>query len=81
MAKKTSDRFDDDYFAEPNYDNYTDEELDELYQYGKLRSPSRKSKLAGKTTEKAKKKPPLPNYDDDWGDTDFDDDDDDFDDD
>ena len=37
MGKRMPERFDDDYFDEPNYDKLSDEELEELYYYGEIR--------------------------------------------
>ena len=49
MGKRWADRRDDDdYFAEPNYDDFTDEELDELYHYGEVRSPRKQNKVKRK---------------------------------
>ncbi len=48
MGKRMAERFDDDDFKEPNYDKLSDEELDELYYYGEIRSASKPKKLASK---------------------------------
>lgn len=48
MGKRMPEWFDDDDFKEPNYDKLSDEELDELYYYGEIRSASKPKKLASK---------------------------------
>ncbi len=77
MGKRMADSFgDDDYFAEPNYDRLSDEQLDELYYYGEIRTPSKRKKAAHKAKMK-KTAPRLYSDDDDsWLDLEFDDDDD-----
>ncbi len=38
MGNQSAVAFDeDDYFAEPDYDNFTDDELDELYNFGQIK--------------------------------------------
>lgn len=73
MGKRMADRFsDDDYFAEPNYDKLSDEQLDELYYYGEIRTPARQKKAAHKATMK-KSAPRLFTDDEDgWLDLDLD---------
>lgn len=49
MGKQSAERFsEDDYFAEPDYDKFTDEELDELYSFGEIRAASMFPERAGK---------------------------------
>ncbi len=55
MGKRMAEWFDDD-FKEPNYDKLSDEELDELYYYGEIRSASKPKKLAGKKAVVSKAK-------------------------
>lgn len=72
MAKRVAERFeDDDYFAEPNYDLLTDEELDELYHFGELRSSSRRQKQLRKKSSKKADIHVLDFDDDDWSDADL----------
>lgn len=81
MAKRMAERFDDgDYFAEPNYDQLTDEELDELYNFGHFRSAPKRKKASRKVLKKAS---PILFADDDnaWLDMDLDGDEDLFEDD
>lgn len=53
MGKRMADTFgEDDYFAEPNYDRLSDEELDELYYYGEIRTPAKRKKAAKKASMK-----------------------------
>ena len=76
MGNRMSERFgDDDYFAEPNYDKLSDEELDELYYFGELRSAPKKKKAPAKAAPK-KPAPRLfeDDEDDEWLDADLDDD-------
>ncbi len=77
MGKRMPERFDDDDFAEPNYDKLSDEELDELYYYGEIRSPSKPKQPAVKKVVARKSVPKLfaDEDDDDWLDVDPDDDD------
>lgn len=77
MGKRMADRFDDDYFAEPNYDKLSDEELDELYYYGEIRSPAKPKKVAAKKADARKVVQRLfpENEDDEWLDVDLDGDD------
>lgn len=74
MAKNMASRFnEDDYFNEPDYEDYTDEELDELYYFGELRSPARKKKALRKATEKKAKRRLFTDTDEDeWLDLDLD---------
>jgi len=74
MRKSHTNRFnDDDYLAEPNYNHFTDEELDELYYFGELRSAAKKRKAARKSqARKINSKPPSRFVDDDWLDFDID---------
>ena len=48
MGKRMAERFDDDDFNEPDYDKLSDDELDELYYYGEIRSASKPKKLASR---------------------------------
>lgn len=56
MGKRMAEWFDDDDFKEPNYDKLSDEELDELYYYGEIRSASKPKKLASKKAVAGKAK-------------------------
>ena len=51
-----AERFDDNDFKEPNYDKLSDDELDELYYYGEIRSASKPKKLASKKADAVKAK-------------------------
>ncbi len=77
MGKRMAERFDDDDFNEPNYDKLSDEELDELYNYGEIRSASKPKQLAVKKAAAMKIAPKLfaDKDDDDWLDADLDGDD------
>lgn len=78
MGKRLAERFDDDdYFAEPNYDRLSDEELDELYYFGKLRSAPRRKKASPVKTAHGKSSPRLfsDQEEDDWLDVDLEGDD------
>lgn len=73
MGKRMAERFgDDDYFAEPDYDRLTDEELDELYYYGEIRTPAKRRKSTQKASMK-KTSPRLFSEDDEenWLDVDL----------
>jgi hypothetical protein len=74
MGKNLSTRFDDDdYFKEPNYDKLSDEELDELYYYGELRSKPNRQKAANKAAAKKPKVKLVADDDDEnWMDMDID---------
>lgn len=72
MPKRLDDDDYDDNFDEPDYDNLSDEELDELYYFGEIRSapklkkPVRKKVDASKVVQKL-----FPDVDDDdWQDDD-----------
>ncbi|WP_430878027.1 hypothetical protein [Granulosicoccus sp. 3-233] len=74
-----ADRFsDDDYFAEPNYDKLSDEQLDELYYYGEIRTPTRHKKAAHKATMKKSAPRLFADDEDGWLDVDLDGEDDDL---
>lgn len=71
MGKRMAERFsDDDYFAEPNYDNLSDEELDELYYFGEIRSASKPKKR--KSAPKKANPRLFDEGEDDWLDVDLD---------
>ena len=72
MGKRMAERFDDDDFNEPNYDKLSDEELDELYNYGEIRSASKPKNLAGKKVAAKKISPKFFADEDDWLDADLD---------
>lgn len=73
MGKRMPKRFDaddyDDNFNEPNYDKLSDEELDELYYYGEIRTASKLKKPVSKKADASKVVQKLfPDVDDDWQD-------------
>ena len=54
MGKRLARQLDDDYFKEPDYDRMSDEELDDLYHFGEVRSaPKRRLPKPTLTGEKA----------------------------
>ena len=72
MPKRLDDDDYDDNFDEPNYDNLSDEELDELYYFGEIRSARKPKKLVRKKPDASKVVQKLfPDVDDDdWRDDD-----------
>lgn len=77
MGKRIADSFDDDdYFAEPNYDKLSDEQLDELYYYGEIRTPAKLKKVAHKAKMKKSATRLFADDEDGWLDVDLDGDDD-----
>ncbi|ASJ72721.1 hypothetical protein IMCC3135_13165 [Granulosicoccus antarcticus IMCC3135] len=78
MGKRMSDRFDDDYFPEPNYDKLSDQELDELYYFGEIRTAVKPKKSGVKKSAVKKVAPKLfaSDSDENWLDVDLNGDDD-----
>ena len=59
MAKNLARQLkDDDFFGEPDYDKLSDEELDDLYNFGEIRSASKSQK----TKVQAKSKQAKPSW-------------------
>lgn len=73
MGKRMPEWLDDDDFKEPNYDKLSDEELDELYYYGEIRSaPKPKKPVSKKAASQVVQKLFPEDEDDDWLDDDED---------
>ncbi len=66
MGKRMAEWFDDDDFKEPNYDKLSDEELDELYYYGEIRSVPKPKKPVSKKAVARKVVQKLFPEDEDW---------------
>ncbi|NND89972.1 MAG: hypothetical protein HKN42_03850 [Granulosicoccus sp.] len=64
-ARESSD---DDFFDEPDYDQYSDEELDELYQFGEIRSALPRQRTLKKRNPSPIESSATPEEDDSWND-------------
>ena len=64
----------DDDLSEPDYDQLSDEELDELYNFGELRSPPKRRAPVAKTKIKLAEIKYLEEENEDWLDDDLEDD-------
>lgn len=72
MAERMAVEFEeDDYFSEPDYDRLTDDELDELYNFGQLSTASQRKKSLVKKAENVGELL-LDFEDDDWVELNFD---------
>ena len=66
MGNSLAERLDEDeYFTDINYDLFSDEELDELYDFGALRS-ARKSRKANKQSTKNRTRRNMHRFDDEF---------------
>lgn len=74
MGKRREKRLmDDDFLDDLDYDQFSDDELDQLYQFGEIRRATPRLKSVRKPRP-SRLPPELDDIDaDDWGDTDVDD--------